>query len=360
MKTAVIIPAYKPNEALVSVVKSLTEQAFPVIVVDDGSGEDYTHIFDVVRTLATVIPQYPNQGKGAAIKTGLRYVKDALPSCDAVITADADGQHKPSDIVKLANDLYENGGFVIGARKFEGKVPFRSRFGNSITKLVFLIAAGKKCSDTQTGLRGFTRDLFDTMLAIKGNRYEYEMNVLMYTAQNGIAIREIPIETVYENNNESSHFRAIVDSYRIYKIIFLNSFLIKYGLSAVFCFLLDFGILSLCKSVIFQTETIDLFTLALSTTVLSTLIARVISSPVNYLINRMIVFRSNANKATSFISYVILAGAVIVVKMFLMWLLVDILHVFYAIANISVEVVLFISNFIIQKLFIFKNKKKPS
>lgn len=358
MKTAILIPAYKPSEALVTLARELTARDYPVVVVDDGSGDEFQPIFDTVSEFATVLKQYPNQGKGAALKNGIRYIKDTAIDCDAIVTADADGQHTIPDIQRIIDKLSSEGGFVIGARKFEGEVPLRSRFGNSVTKLVFRIAAGKKCSDTQTGLRGFTRELFETMLSIKGNRYEYEMNVLMYTAQNGIPIKEISTETVYENNNESSHFRAIVDSYRIYKIIFLNSFLIKYGLSAIFCFLLDFGILSLCKSVIFKTETAYLLTFALSTTVLSTLIARLISSPINYLINRMIVFRSNANKAASFLGYVLLAASVIVVKMFLMWLLVDVLHIFYALANIVVEVVLFISNFLIQKLIIFKSKKK--
>lgn len=357
MKTAVLIPAYKPTTALISLVSDLVDHKFDVVVVDDGSGDEFQSVFSKVAELTTVLSQYPNQGKGAALKNGIAYVKNEMPDCHAIITADADGQHTVPDILKIAADLEKADGFVIGARKFEGKVPFRSRFGNSITKLVFRIAAGQKCNDTQTGLRGFTRDLFDTMLRIKGNRYEYEMNVLMYTAQNGVRIREVFIETVYENNNEGSHFRPIVDSYRIYKIIFLNSFLIKYGLSAVFCFLLDFGILSLCKSVIFKTDTVNLLTLAISTTVLSTLIARLISSPINYMINRMVVFRSNANKAASFLGYVLLAASVIVVKMFLMWLLVDVLHVFYALANIAVEVVLFISNFLIQKLIIFRSKK---
>ena len=359
MKTAVVIPAYKPSEALLSVVSGLYEKGFPIVVVDDGSGEVYQALFQQVSSMTTVLSHNSNQGKGVALKTAFGHIKNSMPEIEGIITADADGQHKIEDIERLAIDLSQNGGFVIGARKFEGKVPVRSHFGNAITKLVFMVAAGKKCSDTQTGLRGFSIDLVDIMLAIKGNRYEYEMNVLMYTAQNGIAIREIPIATVYENNNEGSHFRAIVDSYRIYKIIFLNSFLIKYGLSAVFCFLLDFGMLALFKSVIFQNDTAWLFTIAIPTTVLSTFIARCISSPVNYLINRMVVFRSDANKAASFISYIVLAGIVIVVKMFLMWLLVDVLHLFYVIANISVEVVLFISNFIIQKLFIFKSKKRP-
>ena len=359
MNHAIVITAYKPTEALLFLSQELKEKGFPVVVVDDGSGREFSNVFSAVEKFATVLKQYPNQGKGAALKKAFQYICDEMPEITGIITADADGQHKIEDIAKISDALEEQGGFIIGTRDFQGKVPFRSRFGNSITKLVFLVAAGKKCSDTQTGLRAFSRDLFDVMIAIKGNRYEYEMNVLMYTAQNGVEIKEIPIATVYENNNEGSHFRAIVDSYRIYKTIFLNSFLIKYGLSAVFCFLLDFGVLSLFKSAIFDSDTLVLFGVALSTTVLSTFIARCVSSPINYLINRMVVFRSNANKAASFVSYIVLAGIVIVVKMFLMWLLVDILHVFYVLANISVEVVLFISNFLIQKMIIFKSKRKP-
>lgn len=344
LNTVILIPAYKPSEALLTLLCELYEKEQRILVVNDGSNESYTDIFKKAEQYATVLHQHPNAGKGAALKVGIGYVKDNMPECGAIVTADADGQHKVCDILALSQKLNETGGFVIGARKFTGKVPFRSKFGNSLTKLVFLVAAGKKCSDTQTGLRGFTRELFDFMLNVKGNRYEYEMNVLMQTAQGGIALHEVPIETVYENDNSSSHFHPIRDSYRIYKTIFFNSTLIRYGLSAVFCFLLDFAALSLFETFI-------------PLIAISTLLARCISSPINYLINRIFVFNSNANKATSFISYILLAGCVILAKMALMTLLNEVLGVHYVIANISVEVVLFITNFIIQKLFIFQNKK---
>lgn len=344
MNTVILIPAYKPSEALLTLLRELSEHNQKILVVNDGSDESYADIFKEAESYATVIHQHPNGGKGAALKMGIRYVKDNLPEYNHIVTADADGQHKVADILSLSKKLSETGGFVIGTRKFTGKVPFRSKFGNAITKLVFLVAAGKKCSDTQTGLRGFSRDLFDFMLNVKGNRYEYEMNVLMQSAQGGIAIHEVPIETVYEDDNSSSHFHPIRDSYRIYKTIFINSTLIRYGLSAVFCFLLDFAALSI-------------FELFIPLIAISTLLARCISSPVNYLINRIFVFNSNANKATSFISYIILAGCVILAKMALMTLLNEVLGVHYVIANISVEVLLFITNFIIQKLFIFKSKK---
>ena len=324
LNTVVLIPAYNPSEALLKLLRELSEKEQRILVVNDGSDESYTDIFKAAEQYATVLHQHPNGGKGTALKMGICYVKNNLPDCDSIVTADADGQHKVADILALSETLRENGGFVIGTRKFTGKVPFRSRFGNTLTKLVFLIAAGKKCSDTQTGLRGFTRDLFDFMLNVKGNRYEYEMNVMMQTAQGGISIHEVPIETVYEDDNSSSHFHPIRDSYRIYKTIFINSTLIRYGLSAVFCFLLDFAALALFETFI-------------PLIAISALLARCISSPINYLINRIFVFKSNANKAASFISYIVLAGCVILAKMALMTLLNEVLGVHYVIANISVE-----------------------
>ena len=203
---------------MLTLLRELSACKQTVLVVNDGSDESYNDIFKKAEEYATVIHQHPNGGKGAALKAGIRYVKENLPAYDAIVTADADGQHSISDILALSQKLSEAKGLVIGARKFTGKVPFRSRFGNALTKLVFLVAAGKKCTDTQTGLRGFSRDLFDFMLNVKGNRYEYEMNVLMQTAQNGIPIHEVPIETIYENDNSSSHFNPIKDSYRIYII----------------------------------------------------------------------------------------------------------------------------------------------
>ena len=94
-------------------------------------------------------------------------------------------------------------------------MPFRSRFGNSITRVVFNLLTRQKVTDTQTGLRGFTFDQLEWLEGIKGDRYEYEMNMLMKASDEKIQIKEVKIETVYENNNESSHFRPFQDSVRI-------------------------------------------------------------------------------------------------------------------------------------------------
>lgn len=218
--TVVLIPAYQPNEKLIRVLQELSELNFSLLVVDDGSGVVYDAVFIEAAQYARVV-RYPiNRGKGGALKQGIRCTQKCFPNARYLITADADGQHKPADILRLANYLHENGGFVIGSREFVGEVPFRSRFGNTVTRTVYHVVSGVRVQDTQTGLRGFEISLCDWLLNIGGERYEYEMNVLMTAAKDGVPIGEISIETVYENDNDGSHFRPVHDSVKIYREIF--------------------------------------------------------------------------------------------------------------------------------------------
>lgn len=219
-ETVVLIPAYKPDEKLIHTLQKLSEQQFRMLVVDDGSGSDYDAVFIEAARYARVIRYAVNRGKGGALKQGIRCIRKCFPDAAYVITADADGQHKPEDISKINDYLLQNGGFVIGSRAFIGEVPLRSRFGNTVTRGVYHLVSGVKVQDTQTGLRGFDRSLLEWLLSIPGERYEYEMNVLMSAARDKIQIGEVPIETVYEGKNESSHFRPIHDSVKIYKEIF--------------------------------------------------------------------------------------------------------------------------------------------
>ena len=218
--TIVLIPAYKPDHKLIETLQKLDEKQFGLLVVDDGSGSTYDEIFIEASRYARVIRYAVNRGKGGALKQGFCCIRKCFPHASYVITADADGQHKPEDIQKVSQALHEKGGFVIGAREFVGDVPLRSRFGNTLTRGVYHLVSGVKVSDTQTGLRGFDRSLLDWLLAIPGNRYEYEMNVLMTAARDQIELFEVTIQTIYEGNNESSHFRPIQDSVKIYKEIF--------------------------------------------------------------------------------------------------------------------------------------------
>lgn len=220
MKTIVLIPAYQPDEKLITTLKALSEKEFGLVVVDDGSGQDYDRIFIEAGKYARVIRYSKNRGKGGALKQGIRCVRKCFPQCRYLITADADGQHAPTDIERLSKKLSEEKSlFMIGSRQFVGEVPLRSRFGNSITRRVYSLVSGVRVQDTQTGLRGFDASIFDWLLSIPGDRYEYEMNVLMAAARDQITIDEMPIETIYENDNSSSHFDPIKDSVKIYKEI---------------------------------------------------------------------------------------------------------------------------------------------
>ncbi len=219
-QTAVLIPAYRPDHKLIETLRKLSESGYTLVVVDDGSGAAYDTVFIEAAEMARVIRYPVNRGKGGALKQGVRCIVKCLPQVRYVVTADADGQHRLEDIDKVARRLHQVGGFVIGSRAFVGEVPLRSRFGNTLTRGVYHVVSGVQVGDTQTGLRGFDRSLLTWLLTIPGNRYEYEMNVLMSAARDQIAIHEVEIQTVYENDNSSSHFRPLHDSVKIYKEIF--------------------------------------------------------------------------------------------------------------------------------------------
>lgn len=218
----VLIPAYEPDEQLIPLVQELTENDLSVLVVDDGSGKNYWHIFDRVRPMATVLTQQLNGGKGSALKTGLQYIWDHIPECEHVITCDADGQHTVRDVLRVQQTLHAGNGFVLSVRQGQKdvKVPLRSKVGNTLSRVVYTLLTNRYLPDNQSGLRGFARQHIDWMRKVEKNNYDYEMNVLYYAAKMGLHITTLPIETIYINDNASSHFSPIKDTVRIYKSLF--------------------------------------------------------------------------------------------------------------------------------------------
>lgn len=213
MDTAILIPAYKPDESMIALINALKAQnAYSrILVVDDGSGEPFAPVFEKAAMLCEVVHHEVNRGKGAAIRTGLEIL-----SGYNVVTADCDGQHTPEDIKKIASAIDNN--LVLGVRK-KREMPVKSYIGNILTCAVFALKTGKWISDTQTGLRGIPAHYIPASLTLAGDRYEYEMNMLMDACHRKLPIREIEIETVYIDNNRGTHFRALRDGLRIYKLI---------------------------------------------------------------------------------------------------------------------------------------------
>ena len=219
-----LIPAFMPDEAMIKIAIELNRREFYVLIIDDGSGPNFDDVFTKAENFAKVIRQRVNKGKGVALKKGFRFIKADFKPPYTVVTVDADGQHTINDGIngynyaaKYPNDV------VIGCRKLEKTDPIKSRIGNNITNFLYKATTRSKLSDTQTGLRAFSDSSIDIAIKSKGNRYEYEINELLDFSKVK-KIREIPIETVYIDNNRATHFRPIKDSAIIYSQFFTNKF----------------------------------------------------------------------------------------------------------------------------------------
>ena len=360
---AILIPAYKPDMKLVELCSLLlTHEDLSVVVVDDGSGEEFANVFSALDSRVHFITYPVNKGKGGALKTGIRYILDNLPECSFVITADADGQHRYEDIKKVIDASVERpGALVLGSRKFdESNVPARSRMGNSITRFVFKAVSGVKVYDTQTGLRGFDRNCMQVFADVPGDRYEYEINVLLKAVSVGIPIVETWIKTVYIEENQSSHFSTVKDSYRIYKCIFHYMFcgfdekknkklkgvkrFAKFACSGVFAFLIEYVILLLLANHVAIKP--------------ANIIARILSSIVNFYVNKVIVFKSKENLLSSACKYALLVLCVLVIDTFLLDnVFVKALNLPLWLAKPVTETIMFFINYFVQRKFVYKKQK---
>lgn len=346
-KTVILIPAYQPNEVLVNLVEKLSQQNFEIVVVNDGSSENHARIFEKISSKAHILRHEKNQGKGVALKTGYEFIRRNFEKF-VIITVDADGQHSLNDICKMAEIYHEYAGkLMLGVRKFEQEnVPFRSKFGNILTRKILFLATRQNLSDTQTGLRAFDQSLVDEMLEIRGERYEYELNVLLYAIEKQIEIVEIPIETIYENNNSSSHFNPLRDSLKIYKEI------LKFASSSIISFVVDFAIFAIL--VAFTQN----WGVATSVT-FAGIFARIISATLNFNLNKHFVFKSRGKTTQNAASYAGLAGAIMIGNLVVLNFLTSGLGFISAtFAKIITEIFFFALSYLVQKKLIFTHKRK--
>ncbi len=241
----VIIPAYEPDEKMIRLLQTLQEAGIErIVVVDDGSGNEYRNLFEQAKQLgAIVLTHAVNLGKGRALKTAFNEVLNRYPEAIGAITADSDGQHTPACIQKCMEAMEkEPEKLILGCRNFDqDNVPAKSEWGNKITRQVLKYLCGVAVSDTQTGLRGIPAAFMRHLMNVKGERFEFETYMLLEAGEQKVGICEVPIETVYLNDNKGSHFNPLLDSARIYlvfaKFLFssLSSCIIDLVLFALFC-----------------------------------------------------------------------------------------------------------------------------
>lgn len=339
----VVIPAYEPDEKLLRVVAELKRDTdYAIVVVNDGSSEAAEPVFAALPEGVTLLRHAQNRGKGRALKTAYEYIAAHFPQSEGIVTVDADGQHLPADVVRVSEDWEAHPeALVLGSRRFTGTVPWRSRAGNAITRLVFRLSTGVSVYDTQTGLRAFAVSSIPMMLEMRGERYEYEINVLLYATRQHMPIREVTIETVYIADNASSHFHPMRDSWRIYKMILL------FAASSLLAAAVDY-VLVLSLSALFAKQAQGLLW--------SVVLARVISSFLNYMLNRKLVFEDCSRR--SVFRYYLVAAGIMAANYGLLSLISGVMPL--ALAKLLVELALYPLSFYLQRRFVFARGERIS
>ena len=359
-KVSVVLPSLDPDEKLLTVVDGLLAYGFgDIILINDGSKPENLHYFETAAQHPEVhlLHHSVNRGKGAALKTAFRWFMENRPDAAGVVTVDGDNQHHPEDTRSCAMRMLETGKLILGVRDFDQPdVPFRSRKGNKITSAVFKIFVNMTISDTQTGLRAIPRRDLPAMLAIEGDRFEYETNMLLTLKKKSIPFREVKIRTVYIEENKSSHFRVIRDSWRIYKLILAHFF--RYTLVSLSSAVIDEGCYVAFNCVLHGILT------GLPLTSVATAGARVISSLFNFFMNKKVVFQSGVSTGKALLRYYALALPMLIAQALLT-------HGAYALFNIPetatglraliyavVMTVLYLVSYMVQQRWVFQEKRE--
>lgn len=359
-KISVVLPSLDPDEKLNAVIDGLLEYGFSdIILVNDGSKPENLHYF---TDAAAAHPQihllhHPvNRGKGAALKTAFAWFLENRPDAFGVVTVDGDNQHHPEDTRACALHMLSTGKLVLGVRDFsQPQVPPRSKAGNRITSLVFKVFVGMTLSDTQTGLRAIPTKDVRKLITVYGDRFEYETNMLLEMKQTRTPFDEVKIRTVYIEENKSSHFRTVVDSWRIYKLILAHFF--RYTLSSVVSAILDEG-LFLLLNFLLHTGILE----GLALTAVCTFSARFISSIFNFFTNHLLVFRSQVAIPKAMARYFMLAIPQLLAQLLLSQAIYSIFQVqdhqtgLRGLIYFLVMALLFLFSFMLQQRWVFASK----
>jgi len=345
MLTPVIIPAFRPDTGLLGLARQLVDSGeVELVIVDDGSGEEFAPLFRQLAELprTEVLAHAVNLGKGAALKTALNRVACRPSPPPSVVTADADGQHLAADILAVARRSREAPELLIlGARRLPASAPFRSRLGNRATRILMRGLAGLRLTDTQTGLRAVPLSLVPVLLPLRSNRYEFELDMLILCKRLGVTIEELPISPVYLDGNRSSHFHPLLDSMRIYLVLF------RYTLASLASALIDFAVFSL----VFASGGVILT---------SQVVARGVSLFFNYAAVRAAVFHDRSPHRVTFPRYLALVFASGLASYSLILLFADVARLPVLLAKPVAETLVYFANFTIQRDYIFRARSEDA
>lgn len=347
---AVVVPVFNPERGLLGLCDALAALFGVVIVVDDGSTENQDD-FSRLPSKCELVRHEHNRGKGRAIKSAIEHLRKCHPEVTAMVCCDGDGQHEPHDVEKVAVHAMQTGRATLGVRNFqEMGVPLRSRFGNVLTSFLVRTFFRFPIYDTQTGLRAIPSRLFGAFETLQGERYEYEMRQFGLLKTMGESFEQIPIKTIYIENNRASHFRPIVDSIRVYKGLFGGPF-VRFCASSIFGFVVDNLVFTIVLLLL------QSFGLARRYDILVSLaLARIVSATANYMANRLFVFKSEGPVVSSYARYwvlVLFIGVMSYVLTACLSALSDARGLMITVIKIVAETGLFFVSYKLQKRWVF-------
>ena len=361
-RVVLVIPSLNPDEKLKSVVQGALAAGFTkCILVDDGSDAEHKAVFETLGALpgCDVLHHPENKGKGEGLKTAFRHYLQQYADYDGVVTADGDGQHLTHDIVRCAAQMVQTKKMIYGCRDFSGPdVPKKSSKGNILTSRVFKLLCGIRLSDTQTGLRAIPGEYVSVFAKTKGSRFEYENEMIIDMDRYRVPYEELTIDTVYEDGNAGTHFRPVRDSVRIYKIILryaVKGQFVRFLTSSVLCAVFEMALNWLLLTLLPKTAIPVLYHIFAAGAV-----SMILSSVLNQILNRYLVFRTGEKGGGSVLRYYCLWLPQTVLTLLLTkglsWLFGATLPIVNTLLLFVARVIIFIFSYQIQKRWVFRKK----
>lgn len=345
-KIVLLMPAYNPGEKMVSLIGELKKDFQTIIVVNDGSDAKSQQYFDMIKNQVVLLSHAKNIGKGAALKTGFKYILEKHKDAYGVVTAGVDGQNSTLDILRCCKEFIEDKSVTVyGCRNFleDDDISEETKIDNELTSHMLRLYSGIDISDTLTKLRVFPIKILNELMMVEGDRFDYDLNVIFRLSELNITIKEVLVDALRVEPPRKFLVKRIADRIRIY-LVFL-----KFCMSSLVCYTVDLISFSVIKHFIYPFTPVWYI-------YLSTMIARVISGSLNYSVNRL-VFKTKVDVGT--------AGK----RFLILWFVQMCLSAFFvnAISNMSpydpivikmiVDTLLFLASYQFQRKWVFKNKK---
>lgn len=327
----ILMPVYNPNERIINYVKKLKENNYQVVLINDGSKSEYHSLFEKMVHDCKIISYPLFKGKGYAIKKGIHYIKEHLQDKKGII------------ILENEYDLMYINHIRTVINKNSQKMCVVHHKGKRFLTKLFSMIYNKEFIDVDSELFGFSMNYLDQMMAVDENCYEVQS--LIQSVQNNQEIEEIQLE------NKQQPFHLKNKTIQVLYVIFLH--LIRFVSSSIISSVIDVLLAWILLDVLKIWMTNDFWRIALSS-----LIARVLSTIVNYVINKKYVFKGKASSKQTAIRFLILTIIITILSTLFVYVASSLHIMSEKLAKPVGDLLLFLLSYSAQTKWVFKNNER--